>query len=248
MKLSFVSLFPELLQHALSFSIPDRAAKKNLVSFSFANPRDYTEGAYRQVDDSPFGGGPGMVMQLNPLAKAIEHEIGSSKKKPLIVMPSPSGRPWDQAAAERLSKQKHVILLCGRYEGIDARIKQLFEIEEYSVADAVVSGGEFPALMLADAIIRRLPGALGNAESLAAESFEQGYLDHPHYTRPEVFGTMAVPSVLLSGAHRNVEAWRLRQALRLTWQQRPELLASLTLSPQAQSALADAVLKPKESL
>lgn len=243
LSLNFVSIFPELIIQGLSYGITQRAIDKGLIKLNTANPRDYGLGRYRRVDDAPYGGGPGMVLMLGPLQKAIDK---IKQKNSVFILPSPRGLPFSAAAAVELAKKKHLVFICGRYEGIDERMMQLYTVREYSVGDFVVSGGELPALLLADAIIRRVPGALGNKTSAEQDSFETGSLDYPHYTRPEEFATISVPAVLRSGDHPQVAAWRMQQALRRTWQTRPELLARLVLNDAQRRLMAQALLEPKE--
>jgi len=236
----FITLFPDLLKDALSHSIPGRAQKKNLVKIGFSNPRDFAKGNYRQVDDLSYGGGPGMVLMLEPILAAVKKV---QKSKSMILMPVCGASPLNTEKVKKLTKCKHIIVICGRYEGIDARINDFLPIEEFSVGDVVVSGGEIPALMLADAVIRRLPGAVSNEDSIIEESYENGLFDHPHYTRPAKLGKIDVPAVLLSGDHKKIADWRFKQAAQLTWRKRPELLASASLSGKQQSILRDALLK-----
>ena len=242
--LSFVTLFPELIRAGLGYGITGRALEKGLAKLSTANPRDHGLGNYRQVDDQAYGGGPGMVMMLEPLIKAIDT---LKNKNSVLIMPSPTGSPFTAKATADLAKKRDLLFICGRYEGIDERLKQFYPILEYAIGDFVVSGGELPALMMADSIIRRIPGAVGNQASVGADSHEQGYFDHPHYTRPEELGRISVPAVLLSGAHRSIASWRQAQALRRTWQKRPELLARVNLNSEEQAILGSALFGAKEN-
>ncbi|MBK9615099.1 MAG: tRNA (guanosine(37)-N1)-methyltransferase TrmD [Uliginosibacterium sp.] len=229
-----VTLFPEMFSALSDFGISRRAAARDLWQLTCWNPRDFTHDLHRTVDDRPYGGGPGMVMLAEPLSQAIanarhaqRHATGQCGK---VVYLSPQGPPLDHAGVVRLAEEPALILLCGRYEGIDQRLIDAEVDEEVSIGDFVVSGGELPAMLLMDAIIRLLPGALNDSDSAAEDSFATGLLDCPHYTRPEDLAGNAVPSVLLSGNHADIRRWRLKQSLGQTWLRRPELLARRTLS------------------
>ncbi len=243
MKIDFISLFPELLKQALSHSIPSRASKKKLVHFGFINPRDFATDKHRQVDDLAYGGGPGMVLMPEPLVKAIE---SVKKKNSTLILLSPVGKELNTGAVKRLAKKPHLVLICGRYEGVDERLGQIMPLESYRIGETLVSGGEFPALMLADAVARRLPGAVGNEQSILEESYEKALLDYPHYTRPASFSNIEVPPVLLSGDHAKIRRWRMMQAASMTWRRRPELLGQAVLSLSEQAVLLEALLALKE--
>lgn len=249
-----VTLFPAMFDALTGYGVTQRARDRGLYELVLWNPRDFAAGAYRSVDDRPYGGGPGMVMMAEPLARAIragrQRQAGCGVRSSRTVYLSPQGRPLDQAAVERLEALDGLVLLAGRYEGVDQRLINREIDEEVSIGDYVLSGGELPAMVLIDAIVRRLPGALGDEESARQDSFVEGLLDCPHYTRPEVYEGCAVPAVLLSGNHALIRRWRLKQALGRTWRRRPELLQRLRLD-QAQSELlaeycAEA-LQPEES-
>jgi tRNA (guanine37-N1)-methyltransferase len=227
-----ISLFPELIQQAAAFGVLGRAIKQQQLNLQCFNPRDYTEDKHRTVDDRPYGGGPGMLMKVEPLAKAIMAAKavaakGASENVKVVYL-SPQGQQLNQqllvnTAAER----KDLILIAGRYEGIDERLIESLVDEEWSIGDYVLSGGEFAALVVVDAITRLIPGVLGDDESAIQDSFMYGLLDCPHYTRPELVDDQAVPKVLLSGDHKAIKRWRLKQALGRTWLRRPDLLDAM---------------------
>jgi len=236
MNIYLITLFPELIQQATSFGVLGRAIKQQQLVLQCFNPRDYTEDKHHTVDDRPYGGGPGMLMKVEPLYKAIK--AAQSIAKPLsqdkvkVVYLSPQGRPLKQSLlVDSAAKLENLILIAGRYEGIDERIIQSLVDEEWSIGDYVLSGGEFAALVVIDGISRLLPGVLGDDESALQDSFMQGLLDYPHYTRPETvsgeMGGETVPPVLLSGDHKAIQRWRLKQALGRTWLRRPDLLSAV---------------------
>jgi len=238
-----VTLFPEMIAAVTQCGITRRALERGLYSVSLWNPRDFATDSHRTVDDRPYGGGPGMVMLAEPLAQAIRaartrqsHSGGGAVGR--VIAFSPQGKRLHHRRVVELSAEPALILLCGRYEGIDQRLIDAEVDEEISLGDFVISGGEIAALALIDAIVRQLPGALNDADSAQQESFVDGLLDCPHYTRPEVYGSVPVPAVLLSGHHEEIRRWRLRQALGRTWQRRPDLYAGRT-SSQEESALLE---------
>jgi tRNA (guanine37-N1)-methyltransferase len=224
MNIDIITLFPEMFK-ALAHSIPGRAQESGLLSLKPWNPRDYTTSKHGCVDDRPYGGGPGMVMQYQPIRDTINAIRKASNTGPVIYL-SPQGKPFIQNDAAILAKQPSLILLCGRYEGLDQRIIDRLVDQEISLGDFVTSGGELPAMMMIDAITRLLPGSLGDAQSSEQDSFSDGLLDHPHYTRPELIDDMSVPSVLVGGDHQAIERWRLKESLGNTWQKRPDLVKS----------------------
>lgn len=238
MNISIVTLFPEMFT-ALNLGIPGRAQKQGLVNLEFWNPRDFTHDVHRTVDDRPYGGGPGMVMKFEPLQQAITAAKAKTGQKTAVSLLSPQGKLFDQQAAKELSYRQNLILVAGRYEGIDERLRQKEIDEEWSIGDFVLSGGELPAMCLIDAVIRLLPGALGDSESAQQDSFSAGLLDYPHYTRPEKIAEMKVPEVLLSGDHQAIQRWRLKQALGQTWLKRKDLLEIYRLNAQEQVLLAE---------
>ncbi len=226
MMFSILTLFPGIFESPLKESIIKKATERGAISFHVINIRDFAEDIHRTCDDSPYGGGPGMVMKAEPIYKAMKH-VEETLGKPRFVLLTPQGRPFDQFTAERFSKLPHICLVCGRYEGVDERVLQFVD-EEVSVGDYVLSGGEFPALVLIDAISRCIPGVLGNDESTASESFKEPLLEYPQYTRPDTFMGMEVPQVLLSGNHEEIRKWRRKEAIRKTILKRPDLFTNFT--------------------
>ena len=242
MQFSVVSLFPEMVATIAEYGIVGRARRRELISLEFENPRDHTDDAHRTVDDRPYGGGPGMVMKFDPVARALRAARASLPGGSPVVCLSPQGRVFDQATARRLSALPGMILLAGRYEGIDERLMESEVDEELSLGDFVLSGGEIAAMAVIDAVVRLLPGVLGDNESAEQDSFVDGLLDYPHYTRPEVVEGKTVPEVLLSGDHAKIVRWRRKQALGRSQMRRPDLLEKLNLSDE-QRALLDEFLK-----
>lgn len=220
MRLDFVTLFPEMFPPIMGTSIVGRAVERGLLEWGCVNPRDFTEDKHRKVDDRPFGGGAGMVMMAEPLAKAIKT---AKKRSGHVVLMSPQGKPFDQKAAKRLASQKRLVLVCGHYEGFDERITAVCD-EELSIGDYVLTGGELPAMVIADSITRLLPGVLKKEDAAANESFNGGVLDYPQYTRPRVWRRQAVPDVLFSGDHKKIAQWRAQASLEATRRKRPDLL------------------------
>lgn len=250
MNIQIITLFPEMFA-ALDSSIPGRAQKRGLVHLSYLNPRDFANDKHRTVDDKPYGGGPGMVMKFQPLQAAIkaakQAHLESDIASPTIISyVSPQGIRFDQAAAQRLSKRKRLILVAGRYEGIDQRLIDKEIDEEWSVGDFILSGGELAAMCLIDAVTRLLEGVLGHSKSSEQDSFSESLLDFPHYTRPEEIDNQLVPPVLLTGNHHAISRWRLKQALGRTWQRRPDLLKKHILSEQEQVLLAEFIRENSE--
>ena len=215
-----MTLFPDMFPPVMNESIVGRAGDKGLLSWGCVNPRDFTEDKHRKADDRPFGGGPGMVLIAEPLARAVESVRGPSSR---VIFMSPQGRRLDDAKASELAGEAHLVLVCGHYEGVDERVTELFD-EELSIGDYVLTGGELPALVVADAVARKLPGALKKEEAAAEESFATGLLDFPQYTRPRVWRGREVPEVLFSGDHAKIEAWRRKAAKASTRRKRPDLL------------------------
>lgn len=238
MKIEVVSLFPELVGQVVRHGMPRIAAETGQLEFRASDLRDFSENRWRRVDDRPYGGGPGMVMEAGPLAAAVQAakaELGTAR----VVLLSPQGQRFDQRWAERLAQEQSLIMLCGRYEGLDERFVQSEVDFELSLGDFVLSGGELAAMVVVDAIARLLPGVLGHAASAANDSFSAGLLDHPHYTRPEVWRGQPVPEVLLSGDHARIARWRLKQALGQTWLKRPDLLEEIELDDEARTLLGE---------
>lgn len=243
MRIDIVSLFPEFVAQIAGHGVVGRAQERGLLSIHGWNPRDHAEGNYRRVDDRPFGGGPGMVMMIEPLRVALAAARAADPRPARVVYMSPQGVPLTQAKARELAAEPRLILLCGRYEGVDERLLQAEVDEELSIGDYVLSGGELAAAVVVDATARLLPGALNDAESAVQDSFEGegGLLDCPHYTRPLEHPLGEVPPVLLSGNHAEIAKWRRKQSLGRTWLRRPELIDRATLS-KADRALLDAFL------
>ena len=239
MKIGVISLFPEMFQAITCYGVTGRAVKNNLLEVMYWNPRDFAYDKHKTVDDRPYGGGPGMLMMVQPLRDAIhaaKAQLGNDSK---VIYLSPQGRKLEQAGVYELSKQNKMILICGRYEGIDERIIQTEIDEEWSIGDYVLSGGELPAMVMIDAIARFIPGVLHHESSAEEDSFANGLLDCPHYTRPEVLDEMAVPDVLMSGHHEEIRRWRLKQSLGRTWLRREDLLLNLALTDEEQCLLTE---------
>lgn len=239
MRIEFVTLFPRQVEALASFGVVGRAVERGLVEFGVEDPRTHTGDVHGTVDDRPYGGGPGMVMKVEPLRAAIRAARGRLPAGSPCVVMSPQGRVLDQALVNELARLPGLVLVAGRYEGLDERLVALEADYEVSVGDFVVSGGELPALILADAVARRLPGVLGDADSAVQDSFEEGLLDCPHYTRPETVAGLRVPQVLLSGDHGAIRRWRLKQALGRTWERRPELLRRAGLDETRRALLEE---------
>lgn len=228
MRISVLTLFPELIASVVRFGVLGRALERGLLEVVAINPRDYTEDPYRSVDDRPFGGGPGMVMRIEPLERALAAaRVGGPAR---VVLLSPQGRRLTQGTLAQLARESHLILICARYEGVDERFVQAFVEDELSIGDYVLSGGEMPALVVIDGVARLLEGALGDERSAREDSFSEGLLDCPHYTRPAEYRGRRVPEVLLSGDHQAIRQWRRQQSLLRTWLRRPDLLARVELS------------------
>jgi tRNA (guanine37-N1)-methyltransferase len=238
-----VTLFPAMFDALTSWGVTGRAQETGIYRLVAWNPRDFAANAYRTVDDRPYGGGPGMVMMAEPLAKALraarqrQRSCGIARTR--VVYMSPQGRRLDDGMVRELSAHDGLVILCGRYEGVDERLVAKEVDEEVSIGDYVLSGGELAAMVMLDCMIRKLPGVLGDAQSAPQDSFATGLLDYPHYTRPEVFEGMAVPPVLMSGHHREIDRWRLKQCLGRTWLRRPELLEGRRLGSTEQELLAE---------
>ncbi len=232
MRFDVISLFPEMVNKAARVGVTGKAFERGIAELVLWNPRDYTSDAHRTVDDQPYGGGPGMVMQVEPLRDAIQAARQADSRPANVVFLSPQGNRLSQAGVCEFSTRERVILLCGRYEGVDQRLIDSMVDEQCSIGDYVLSGGELPALVLIDAVTRLLPEVLGHAESARQDSFMTGLLDYPHYTRPASIGESEVPLVLQSGHHQRIHQWRLKQALGRTWLQRPDLLENLSLDAE----------------
>jgi tRNA (guanine37-N1)-methyltransferase len=239
MHLGVISLFPEMFEAVTQYGVTGRAVKQSRLSVSLWNPRDFTEDKHRTVDDRPYGGGPGMVMKVAPLSAAIDAaktELGQETK---VIYLSPQGKQLDQPALKQLVQRDNMILVSGRYEGIDERLIEHQIDEEWSIGDYVLSGGELAAMVMIDGMARLIPGVLGDEQSAEQDSFSEGLLDHPHYTRPENLFDQSVPEVLLGGDHEAIRKWRLKQSLGRTWLRRPDLLAQRKLTDEQQALLEE---------
>ncbi len=239
MDIAVVTLFPEMFGAISDYGVTGRAIQKGVLGLQCINPREFTEDRHQTVDDRPYGGGPGMVMMPEPLSRALQDARSRIAKPAKTVYLSPQGRPLDQAGLAELASSEALILLAGRYEGVDERLIEREIDEEWSIGDYVISGGELAAMVMIDGISRLLPGVLGHQQSAEQDSFAQGLLDCPHYTRPEVYEGDVVPDVLLSGNHGAIRRWRLKQALGRTYTRRPELLESRALSDEEKTLLAE---------
>ena len=239
MRIDVITIFPELVAAVLHSGIPARAVAKGLLQVEMTNPRDFCPDPHRAVDDRPYGGGPGMVMKPQPLADALASIRGKSPTNPWVVYLSPQGRRLDQQGVETLAHRDHLVLIAGRYEGIDERFIEAHVDAECSLGDYVLSGGELGAMVVIDAVARLQPGALGHADSAAEDSFSNGLLDCPHYTRPERWAQRDVPEVLLGGHHALIRRWRLKQSLGRTWLRRPDLLQERALNTEEQDLLTE---------
>jgi tRNA (guanine37-N1)-methyltransferase len=239
MRFGVITLFPEMFAALTCGGITARALQADLCHISCWNPRDYTQDKHRRVDDRPYGGGPGMVMQVQPIRAALHAAVHTLPQPQRVIYLSPQGRPLNQAGVHELLHYHSLILVAGRYEGIDERIIAHDIDEECSIGDYVLSGGELAAMVLIDALVRLLPGALGDTESAMQDSFQAGLLDCPHYSRPEQIDGQRVPDVLLSGDHAAIARWRLRESLGKTWLKRPDLLEKRVLNQEQQDLLAE---------
>jgi tRNA (guanine37-N1)-methyltransferase len=236
MKIDVLTLFPEMIESFCSASILGKAQEKGIFQLKAHNFRGYSENKHGSVDDYPYGGGGGMVLTPQPIFSAVEHLMS---QKARIILLCPQGNSYHQRKAEELSREKHLILLCGHYEGVDERIREHLITDEISLGDYVLTGGEIAACAIIDSVVRLLPGALGNESSSLTDSFSDGLLEYPHYTRPAKFRDWQVPEVLLSGHHEKIGSWRRQQSLFRTWQRRPDLLIDLNLTVQERGWLAD---------
>lgn len=241
MQFDVVTLFPEMVDTISRMGVVGRAASDGLIGVRCWNPRDYTQDLHRTVDDRPYGGGPGMVLKVEPLRAAIDAAVLQAPEGSPVIYLSPQGDRLTQEMAEELAALPGLVLIAGRYEGIDQRVIDSMVDREVSVGDYVLSGGELPAMVVVDSVARLIPGVLGDTESAKRDSFSEGLLDFPHYTRPDVLDVGAVPDVLLSGDHARIERWRLKQALGRTWLRRPDLLQSIQLDAQQRMLLDEFV-------
>jgi len=228
-RIDFVTIFPDLFEDPLRTSMMGRAYTAGIVEFGVLDFRQFTINKHKSVDDSPYGGGAGMVLCPDPIFRAVE-SLSLEGVSSRVILTCPQGELFTQRKAEALAEESHLIFICGHYEGYDERIREHLVTDEISIGDYVLTGGELPALVVSDAVVRLLPGVLGNESSAAGDSFATGLLEHPHYTRPYEYRGWRVPDILLSGHHANIEAWRREQSLRRTWLRRKELLATAALS------------------
>ncbi len=238
MRIDIVTIFPAMFGGPLAVGIVGRAIGRGTLAVTVHDLRDFTTDRHRVVDDVPYGGGPGMVLKPEPLFRALDAIETSGGRAPTVVLTSPQGTRFTHEVATRLSQVAHLVLLCGRYEGVDERVRERVT-EEMSIGDYILSGGELPALVILDAVARLVPGVVGDEQSVAEDSFSRGLLDFPQYTRPPEFGGLKVPEVLLSGNHEEIRLWRHRQAIAKTWRRRPDLLAKARISSEDQAVLEE---------
>jgi tRNA (guanine37-N1)-methyltransferase len=238
MRFDVVTIFPAMIQQAVAAGIVGRAIDRGTLNVAVHDLRAFTPDRHRVVDDVPYGGGPGMVLKPEPICRALDAIEGDESPKPLVVLTSPQGERFSQAVAERLAAASRLVIVCGRYEGVDERVKARVH-EEISIGDYVLSGGELAALVIVDAVARLVPGVVGDEQSVAEDSFSRGLLDFPHYTRPADWDGHKVPDVLLSGNHAEIRRWRKREALARTYARRPDLLAAASLDEEEQEWLRD---------
>ncbi len=239
MKIDIVTIFPAMVQGPLAEGIVGRAIARGLIDAQVHDLRDHTTDRHRVVDDTPFGGGPGMVLKPEPLFAAVDHITATRGTPAAVILTSPDGDRLTHAAAERLSRLGHIVVLCGRYEGVDERVRANLATESLSIGDYVLSGGELPALVIVDAVARLVAGVVGDEESVARDTFARGLLDYPQYTRPAEYRGLGVPPVLLSGHHRDIARWRRREALARTLDRRPDLLAAAALALEDEALLEE---------
>jgi tRNA (guanine37-N1)-methyltransferase len=244
--IDLITIFPRMVEAALAEGVVGRARERGVVDIRVRDLRDYTDDRHHVVDDVPYGGGPGMVMKPEPLFRAVEAVAAERGVPSAVVLMTPQGRVFTHAEAERLSRLERLVVICGRYEGIDERVTQALVTDEISIGDYVLTGGELAALVVVDAVVRLVPGVVGDADSVAGDSFVRGLLDHPHYTRPAVCRGLAVPHVLLSGHHAEIERWRRHERVRRTVERRPDLLVGAALSADERRELAQLVVGSKE--
>jgi len=238
-KLDIVTIFPSMVKGPIAEGIVGRAIERGLLDVRVHDLRDFTTDRHRVVDDVPFGGGPGMVLKAEPLFAAVEHIRAARGTPSVVILTSPDGERLTDAVTRRLSGLEHIVVLCGRYEGVDERVRASLATETLSIGDYVLSGGELAALVIVDAVARFVPGVVGDEQSVARDTFARGLLDYPQYTRPAEFRGMSVPAVLLSGHHAEIEKWRRREALRRTLERRPELLNGVVLDAADKELLKD---------
>lgn len=238
MRIDVLTLFPEMFDGVLGTSIIGRAIENNILDINLINIRDFAKNKHKQTDDYPYGGGPGMVMSPQPLFDAFYHVLDKAPSAKVIYF-SPQGKTLNQQMASEYAKMSHLVLLCGHYEGVDQRVIDRFVDEEISIGDYILTGGELPAMVFIDCVSRLIPGVLGSVQSVEDESFSKGLLEYPHYTRPQVYEGLKVPDVLLSGNHKEIEKWRIRESLRNTLRKRPDLLKDADLTLEARKILEE---------
>lgn len=238
MRIDIVSLFPELVTAFFAHSIIGRARAAGILDLAVTNPRDFSTDKHHHVDDTPYGGGSGMLMQAAPVYAAVEHILPERTAATRVILTAPTGTPFTQETAKRLATYERLVLICGHYEGIDQRVEDGLTDETISIGDYVLTGGELPAMIITDAVARMIPGVLGAADSAGEDSFYTGLLEYPQYTKPAVFRGREVPEVLLSGHHANIAAWRRHESIRRTWQRRPDLLARVNLTDDERRQIA----------
>lgn len=239
LRFDIVTVFPQMMRTMVGEGVLGRALERAVVQLGVHDLRDYTSDRHRSVDDVPYGGGPGMVLKAEPFIAAVDAVRGRHGTPGAVALMSPQGRPFSHREALRLSRLRHVVLLCGRYEGVDDRVRDLVASEEISIGDYVLTGGELPAAVVVDAVARLVPGVVGDARSVDDDSFVRGLFDHPHFTRPAAIGAHTVPDVLLSGHHEEIRRWRKREALRRTLARRPDLVESAALDGEDRKMLED---------
>ncbi|MEG6615314.1 tRNA (guanosine(37)-N1)-methyltransferase TrmD [Peptococcaceae bacterium 1198_IL3148] len=248
MRIDILTLFPEMFAGPFDTSILKRARENKLLDINLINIRDFSQNKHHTVDDTPFGGGAGMVMQAEPIFKAMEYLEQQQGDLGRVVMMCPQGQPFSQELAKDLATARRLVLLCGHYEGIDERVREKLVTDEISIGDYVLTGGELPAMVVVDAVARMIPGVLGEMASAEEDSFYSGLLEHPHYTKPRNYQGMEVPEILLSGHHKNIEKWRRRQSLMRTLERRPELLDNVELTKEDKKVLQEVYDKLKKLL
>jgi len=238
MRFDILSIFPEMFASLIDYGIIGRALKRGQIEINLVNLRDFAEGPHLVTDDRPFGGGDGMVMKPEPIVRALE-SISTGKGEKGVILLTPQGQPFTQSIARGLAMLEQIVLVCGRYEGVDERVRSRYVDTEVSIGDYILTGGELPAMVVVDAVSRLIPGVLGGARSNREESFEDHFLEYPHYTRPRVFQGLEVPSVLLSGDHRRIQLWRRTQSIKRTLERRPDLLEKAFLSEEDKCILEE---------
>jgi len=248
MKIDVLSLFPEMFTGVFGSSILRKAEEKQAVSYNVVNFREFSESKHGTVDDYPYGGGAGMVLKAQPIFSAVEHlQQQCESKKPRVILLCPQGERYDQKKAEELAAEEHLIFICGHYEGYDERIREHLVTDEISLGDYVLTGGELGAMVIIDSVVRLLPGVLGNEDSPVKDSYSSGLLEHPHYTRPHDFRGYKVPETLMSGNHKKIDEWRMKESLKRTYTRRPDLLEHMQLTEQEKKWL-DEIKKESDLL